>query len=111
MEATGERILESTRQISRLYHDRVNVKQAIKLMRGQSIIPDLVKTVYNQLSWNDEKLMIERFHYYTIETEPYSPYRNFSCWTSRYLFAYRNQPVNSAFHNITIFDLFNNKLM
>jgi nitric oxide synthase oxygenase domain/subunit len=99
---------ESTRQISRLYYDGVNVKQAVKLMRDQGIIANLVKAIYDQLSLNDEKLKISRFHYYNVVIHNSLLYSGANCWTSRYLITYRSTS-GSAFHKIEIIDLFNDK--
>jgi hypothetical protein len=102
---------ESIRLISDLYHDRIEVNKAIELMIDRDISAELVKSIYNQLSKEAEKLTIERFHYYTIEIERGFFYRNVKYWTSRYLIAYDAISVDRGFHEIMIFDLFNDKLM
>jgi uncharacterized protein with von Willebrand factor type A (vWA) domain len=109
MKSVEKPIDESTRQISRLYYDGVNVKQAVKLMRGQGIIADLVKAIYDQLSWRDEKLKMERFYYYNVVFNNESSYREVNCWTSRYLLTHRYKSPNS--NEIKIIDIFNDKSM
>jgi ABC-type uncharacterized transport system fused permease/ATPase subunit len=96
MEADKER----TQQIFRLYYDNVNVNEAVELMRGQNISAEVVKSIYDQLSANAEKL--DRFHYYTTGVN------NISYWTSRYLLAFSTK---ADFHEIKIIDLFNDKSM
>jgi hypothetical protein len=49
MKTDEENILESTRQVSRLYHDHVTVNKAIELMRDQDINAGFVVGIYNQL--------------------------------------------------------------
>jgi hypothetical protein len=107
MEAAEASILESTKQISRLYHDHIDVKKAVKLMRDQNISAEFVKSTYNQLSWNAEKSTMDRFRYYTVLRDKNSYEYTVDYWTSRYLFAYRN----SDFHKIKVIDVFNNKSM
>jgi hypothetical protein len=112
MKTDEERIVESTRQIYRLYHDDVNVYQAIKLMRGQRILSGFVEFVYNQLSWNEEKLMEERFNYYSTENGINDSFDCVKFWTSRYLLSHHTRSlIYNAFHKIKIIDLFNNKSM
>jgi hypothetical protein len=67
MEAADDRFNELTREIARLYRCNVSVDEAVKLMRSQGIISELIKAIYDQLLWNDEKLITERFHYYNVE--------------------------------------------
>jgi hypothetical protein len=111
METDEERIVESTRKIYRLYHDNVNVEEAVKLMRNRNISANFVKSIYYQLYRGADNLMTERFNYFTIEASITTYFDVVSCWTSRYLLAYRNQLSNFAFHEITIFDVFNDKSM
>jgi hypothetical protein len=111
METIDKRIVESTKQICRLYHNRVNIKEAVKLMRGQNISAELVKRIYNQLSADVENLMEERFHYYTVESEQYSPFYEIDYWTSRYLLIYADHANQSGLYEITILDLFNDASM
>jgi hypothetical protein len=112
MEAAEKRIVESTRQISRLYHDGVNFNKAVESMRAQNISADLVKSIYDQLSTDTETLMTDRFHYYTMEGEQnFLPCDNIYYWTSRYLLAYWHRSPDSKLHKIKIFDLFNNRSM
>jgi 3-methyladenine DNA glycosylase/8-oxoguanine DNA glycosylase len=108
METAKKRIVESTKQIWRLYYKRVNVEEAVKSMRGQNISAELVKSIYNQLSADAENLMEDRFYHYTIEC---SNYHQINYWTSRYLLIYKSEEYQSASHEINIFDLFNNTSM
>jgi hypothetical protein len=99
-------------QISRLYHDRVNIDEAIKLMRrSHNISSDLIKFMYDELSEQAEKLITDRFHYYTIEVDETLQSYSINCWTSRYLLRYKNASSDFALHKITIFDAFNDKSM
>jgi hypothetical protein len=107
MKTSEESIIESTRQISRLYYDGVNVKKAIEVMRYRGIIADLIESIYNQLSCSDERLKIEKFDYYAIEVDIKRSFDVFVYWTSRYLLAYKTRVFNRTFHEITIIDLFN----
>jgi hypothetical protein len=111
MEAAEERIVESTRQIYRLYHDGVNVEEAVELMRGQDILSGMVEFIYDQLSWNEEKLITERFNYYSTKHGINNSFDCVKFWTSRYLLSHPARSYNPAFHEIDIIDLFNNKLM
>jgi hypothetical protein len=102
---------EVKRQISRLYHDNVYVEEAFTLMEDQNVSAKLVKSIYDQLSKTDEKLIKERFYYYTINPEDVSVYHSIYCWTSRYLLINEAASDESAFHEIKIFDAFNDKSM
>jgi hypothetical protein len=105
-----ETINDVEREISRLYNDNVNVDEVLEVMRDQNVRSELVKSIYDQLSKEDDKLMKNKFHYYTIELDPDSDYYGVSWWTIRYLIDYR-LPPDPAFHKIEIIDLFNNKSM
>jgi hypothetical protein len=107
MTSAEERLVESTRQISRLYHDNVNVDEAIELMRCQNISAEVVKDFYYHLSTEIDE-STEKFHYYTIEDRE-KFFKRADYWTSRYLFTYDDKSLDYAFHEITIFDSFNNK--
>jgi hypothetical protein len=109
MQATQERILESIQQICDLYHNNIDVDKAAKLMRSQDISAELVKAIYDQLSTKDEKLMMDRFYYYTIEPDFDDNFKN--CWTSRYLITGYSKSLDPDFHDITVFDAFNDKSM
>jgi hypothetical protein len=111
MEHVEQRTDEIERQISRLYHNDVGVRQAVELMQSQGIVAELVETIYDQLSIDAQKLMTERFHYYTINTKNYLVYYHVDCWTSRYLLVYGSKSTNSAFHEIKVIDSFNDKSM
>jgi hypothetical protein len=110
METAKQRLVESTQRICDLYHDHVNVKKAIKLMRDRNVSAALVKTIYAQLSAKSWNLMKKRFYYYTIESETIITDYKLDYWTSRYLLDY-NRKADPAFHEIEIFDLFNDKSM
>jgi hypothetical protein len=97
-------------QISRLYYDGVNIDEAVKSLRSQNISAEVVKSIYDQLSENVEKLTTDRFHYYTIK-DGIKVFTIIDCWTSRYLLNHHYESSNSAFHNIEILDLFNDKSM
>jgi hypothetical protein len=112
MESEKQAIDESTKRISRLYYDNIDVDEAIELMRDCDISAELVESVYSELSAKVEKLMTDRFHYHTIECEEnFIPCDNIYYWTSRYLLACCNRLSKSALHEIEIFDLFNDKSM
>jgi hypothetical protein len=112
METTKQRFVESTQRIFELYHDDINVKEAIKLMRDLNITAEVVESIYAQLSAKSWNLMKKRFHYYTIEGEEnFIPGDSIYYWTSRYLLAYNKTSPDSAFHEIKIIDLFNDKSM
>jgi hypothetical protein len=111
MEADEERLVELTRQIYRLYHSDVDVETAGESMRRQNISAGLVKSIYVELSKEAEKLMADRFYYYSIKDGIYGSFEDIKFWTSRYLFVYDTTSYNSTFYLITIFDLFNNKSM
>jgi hypothetical protein len=104
-----QRIFESTRQISRLYHDRVSVNETVKLMRDRNISADLVKAIYNEFSTDAEKTIADRFDYYTIRSEKKLYYYNINYWTSRYLLIRGFKSADS--HEIQIIDVFNDKSM
>jgi hypothetical protein len=113
MEANEKRIDNAKEQISRLYHDRVNIEEAVKLIRDYDISAELVQNTYAQLSENVKNLMAKRFHYYTIDLKN-RPFIRFNAWTTRYLLAYHNYRYTSAdsdFHDITVFDVFNDTSM
>jgi hypothetical protein len=101
---------ESTKQISHLYHDNIDVDKAIELMRDQNVSSEVVKSIYNQLSAKIEKLMADRFHYYNVEVGINDDF-DIYVWTSRYLLVYYNDLLYSAFHKIKIIDLFNDRSM
>jgi hypothetical protein len=91
---------KNTRLISGLYSNYVNVEQDVELMQDQNIHDEQSTEVENSM---------ERFHYYNFElNQNFSDYV-FSYWTSRYLLTCRNYSPNPAFHEIEIFDLFNDK--
>jgi hypothetical protein len=98
-------------QISRLYHDNVNIEEAVLLIRDWHVSSELVKSIYDQLSKEDDNLMKERFYYYKIARENDSLYRSIYYWTSRYLLVDETVSDNSKFHEIRIFDAFNDKSM
>jgi hypothetical protein len=103
-----ERINELTKEISRLYHDNVSVGSAISLMVRRGSSATLVLNVYNQLSIDVDKLMMDRFYYYTIYSQCDLPYHTVDCWAGRYVLACY---ANSNSHIIKITDLFNDKSM
>jgi hypothetical protein len=107
METDEQLIYEVEKQLSRLYYHRFNVDEAIELMRDQNISAELVKNFYNELSTEVEKLT-KRFYYTEVE-RCYSDYV-VAYWTRHYLLSY-NDITNPSFHEITIFDIFNNKSM
>jgi hypothetical protein len=93
---------EVTRLISRLYHEEIEVEEAVEFMRYRNISAELVKSVYTELSTKGP-------HYHFIEVSINGSFNVVSCWTSRYLFAYSYQSPDSLFHDIRFFDLFNDK--
>jgi hypothetical protein len=109
MEADEERLVASTRQIYRLYHNNVSLEKAFILARSRNISADFVESIYNKLSSEFYECM-DRFHYYTINIDftNYSDIR-IDNWTSRYLLVYNKTSSDSAFHDMTIIDLFNDK--
>jgi hypothetical protein len=109
MNAADKPILESTQQICYLYHNHVDVKEAVELMQSQGISANMANAIYDQLSLNAEKLMKDRFHNYTIEFD--ICFDNVAYWTSRYLFAYGFESTDPALHEIIIVDSFNDKSM
>jgi hypothetical protein len=110
MEGVKARILESIQQIFNLYETDVNVDETIKLMRDRNISANVVKGIYDQLSEDAKRLMTERFYYYTLEEDLDKDLKRIRWWTSRYLLGY-SKSRDSAFHDITVFDVFNNKSM
>jgi hypothetical protein len=110
MEAAGEYIVESTELILELYYSHIDVDKAVELLEDEDISAELVKTIYNELSKKVEKLMTDRFHYYTIRADNYSRI-GLNAWTRRYLLVYEKELLNSDFHEITVFDVFNDKSM
>jgi hypothetical protein len=111
MQADEERINKIEQRISRLYHDNVGFYIIVELMRAQNVSVDVVKPIYDKVSAQAEKLMTERFHYYAIERDVDNHFNIVDSWTSRYLFAYCNRSPDPVFHEITIFDVFNDKSM
>jgi hypothetical protein len=107
MASENDNIDEVAQVIFNLYYDCVNIEEAVKLMGSQNISAELVKSIYNELSTEIDKLT-DRFYYYTIEVETDDV---ITYWTSRYFLAYRKYSPDSAFHEIKIIDLFNNKSM
>jgi hypothetical protein len=95
----------------KIFHDNVNVEEDVELMRGQSVSSELVKSIYDQLSTDAEKLMKERFHYYAIENDENLLFYCVDHWTSRYLISYDTHSTNFDSYNIKIIDLFNDKSM
>jgi hypothetical protein len=110
MESGDESILEPTQKIYRLYHNDVNVNEAVELMQNQGISPDLVKSIYDQLLTDAEK-MTERFHYYNAEVNRNANFYRVICWTSRYMIAYDSISSDSNFYEFKMIDLFNDKSM
>jgi hypothetical protein len=109
MKRTEESILEYTQKICDLYYNNVNVREAMDLMQGQNINAKFVEGIYSQLSTNADKITKERFDYY--EFGVYFNLYGFNYWTGRYLYAHRSELFNRGWHEIIIFDLFNNKSM
>jgi hypothetical protein len=99
------------KQILRLYHNNIDVEEIVQLMRSRDISAEFVKSVYNELSAKTKKIITDRFYYHSIEVGTNNDFDVVSCWTSRYLRAFRNRSTDSAFHEIKMFDLFNNKSM
>jgi hypothetical protein len=101
---------EITERIYFLYLDDYDIHEAVEFMRHRNISAEVVKSVYKQLSADDDK-MADRFHCYTIKigNNGYSGKINY--WTSRYLIGRESESLNPGFHEITIFDSFNNKSM
>jgi hypothetical protein len=104
-----KRLDESTQRISRLYYNNYNVEEAVEIMGRQNISAELVNSIYNELSKDAENSMKNRFYYFTVNIN-YS-FDMVDYWTSRYLFAYGFDSSDSAFHEVTLFDVFNNKSM
>jgi hypothetical protein len=111
MESDEECINGVKQQICRLFYDNISVKEAIKLMRGQNVSLKMIISIYGQLFENANSFMMERFHYYTIEDDINNNFDGVNCWTSRYLLARRNRLSDSAFHEIQMIDLFNDRSM
>jgi hypothetical protein len=112
MESDGERILESIQQICDLYHNDVSIYEAIELMRDKDVSSELVKSIYDQLSKEDDKLMKGRFYYYyTSKADKYWLNQRVGYWTSRYLVTAQYKCDESAFHEIEIIDFFSDKSM
>jgi hypothetical protein len=111
MEADEERLVELTQQISLLYHNNIGINKVVELMRDQNVSVEVVASIYYQLFDNTEKLMRERFHYYVIECDMINDLNIVDCWTSRYFLTYSPYLSNSALHEITIFDVFNDRSM
>jgi hypothetical protein len=110
METNEPTIDEAKQQISRLYYDNIDVEEAIDVMQDQNVSFEFVRDVYTQLSNEVEKLMMDRFHYYTIKGEQnFILHYNIYYWTSRYLLVFRNRLSKSAIPEIEMIDLFNNK--
>jgi hypothetical protein len=95
----------------KIFHNNIDAEEAVELMRGQNVSSELVKSIYDQLSKEDDNLMKERFYYYKIARENDSLYRSIYYWTSRYLLVDETVSDNSKFHEIRIFDAFNDKSM
>jgi hypothetical protein len=111
MESDEKRINEAKQQIARFYHDNISVEEAVELMRDKDISAEFVERVYDQLSEAAEKSITDRFHYCNIDVKRHPYLYNVNYWTSRYLIDCFNESSDSAFHEITIFDVFNNKSM
>jgi hypothetical protein len=95
----------------KIFHNNVNVDDLVESMRGQSVSSELVKSIYDQLSKEDDELMKERFYYYKITRKNYLLHRNIYYWTSRYLITGYYKSPDPDFHEIKIFDAFNDKSM
>jgi hypothetical protein len=93
-------------QISCLYHNGINLDEAVELLQPRNISAELVKSTYDELSKSAKK-----FHYYAMDIEEYSFNYNIDYWTSRYFIIYRHYTFDSAFHEIEIIDSFNDKTM
>jgi hypothetical protein len=107
---TNENSLDEVKgQISRLYHDGANVDEAVELMRDQNVNAELIKSIYDQLLTDAEKLMTDRFYYYTFEAGIRGHFDRVTCWTSRYLLVYCNTSIGLSFHIIKIIDMLNDK--
>jgi hypothetical protein len=111
MEDYEPTITESTRDISRLYYDDVNVEKAVEVMRGRNTSSELVKSIYTQLSKEADELR-ETFYYYSAAgIEKYWLSYRVGFWKSRYLITNNYGSTKSAYRQIGIIDLFNNKSM
>jgi hypothetical protein len=93
-------------QISCLYHNGINLDEAVELLQHRNISAELVKSTYDELFKSAKK-----FHYYAMEIKGDSFNCNVSYWTSRYFIIYRYYTFDSAFHEIEIIDSFNDKTM
>jgi hypothetical protein len=112
MQADEKRIDEAKKEISRLYHDNIDINVVIQLMRAQNISARFVTYTYEQLSADtDEKLTTKRFDYYITEDGMNRRFDVVICWTSRYLIAYSHYSSDSTSHQIKIIDSFNDKSM
>jgi hypothetical protein len=107
METNEQAIHDSTKRISRLYHDNIDVNLAIKSMQNWNVSAEFVRDIYMQLSKEVEKLMTDRFHYHTLNNCFYK----IEFWTSRYLIGYNFESSDTAFHEIKIIDLFSDRSM
>jgi hypothetical protein len=111
MQATQERVVKFTRLISRLFYDNIDVEEAVESMRSQNVSSELIKSIYTQLSNEVDELRERFFYYYTSKVDkPRLKYR-VGYWTSRYLITSYYESSDSAFHEIEIIDLFNDKSM
>jgi hypothetical protein len=111
VQVAQKRINEVTRQIVRLYHDNISVEKVVELMSDQNISAEFVESIYNELSEDTKKSTTDRFHYYNVDLKEDLFAYTIDCWTSRYLINNDLDQTDSAFHKITIFDLFNDKSM
>jgi hypothetical protein len=111
MKAAHKRMDRSTQRIYLLYHMGVNFVAAVESMRNHNpnISPELVRDIYSELSKESEKFLTKKFHYYTIEDDMNTYFDVVGCWTSRYLFAHNVKSTNRALHEITFFDVFNDR--
>jgi hypothetical protein len=111
MQATQERVVKFTRLISRLFYDNIDVEEAVESMRSQNVSSELVKAIYTQLSNEVDQLRDRFYYYYTTEVDKYWLNYRVGYWTSRYLLIEEAVSDKSAFHEIKIIDLFNDKSM
>jgi hypothetical protein len=80
-------------------------------MRHRNISAEFIKGVYTQLFTNADNTTKEGFDYYNGKVGFSCDFDIVSCWTSRYLLFYYFESTDPAFHDITVFDVFNDKSM
>jgi hypothetical protein len=109
-------MLNLTRAVCELHrYDQVDETSAIPMLKDQgfeNVAVEFVQVIYDQLAKQSEMHMktwhekAKKSSYYNIDTDEDSL---IFVWSERYILLFKDEPTDSQFHQIKLFDAYNDK--